>query len=79
MVNLRLEDVRCRRVRIARLSAYPHLQEQAHRLVRPLLRIVSSSGQLGGQVFLNVAVYFEVTVTTIVCIASLPSDQDLNS
>jgi hypothetical protein len=32
----------------------------------------------GRHVFLNVAVYFDVAVTTIVCTAGLPSDQDTN-
>jgi hypothetical protein len=36
------------------------------------------SGCSGGQVFLNVAVYFDVAVTTMVWIAGLPSDQDKN-
>ena len=32
-----------------------------------------------GQVFLNVAVYFDVAVTTIVWFACPPSDQDMNA
>ena len=46
----------------------------------PGFRVFGVSGAVrrGRHVFLNVAVYFDVTVATIVCTAGLPSDQDTN-
>jgi hypothetical protein len=41
--------------------------------------LLGPSGCSGGQVFLNVAVYFDVAWTTMVWIADPRSDQDMNA